>query len=156
MADLDFVASMLSHREVMSFFPKRYSREESAEWIRRQRERYATHGYGYWLAVDRETGDPVGQAGVVPAVVEGVEEPSLGYIVHRPFWRRGYATEAAAASRDWVFDVLGVQRVTTLIRPENLASLGVARKIGMRLERRTIFADYEHFVFSLSSSTRPE
>jgi ribosomal-protein-alanine N-acetyltransferase len=146
--DLDFVAAMLAHREVMQFFPKCYTREESGEWILRQRERYRKDGYGYWLAVDKRSGEPVGQAGVMQAEVEGVASPSLGYIMHRPYWRRGFASEAAAAARDWVFETLDRRRVITLIRPENLPSLGVARKIGMQIERRTIFGGYEHFVLS--------
>lgn len=152
--DLDFVATMLADAQVMRFFPKRYTREESREWISRQRQRYVADGYGYWLALDRTLDLPVGQAGVMQATVEGVTEPSLGYIFHRPFWRQGLASEAAAACRDWVLDSLGAPRVTTLVRPENLPSLGVARKIGMRHEKRTIFGGYEHFVLYASVSTR--
>lgn len=152
--DLDFVAAMLGHPEVMRFFPKCLTREESELWIRRQRDRYARDGHGYWLAIERESGEPVGQAGVMWADVEGVPELSLGYIVHRTFWRRGFATEAAAASRDYVFDRLRSARAITLIRPENLPSLHVARRIGMQIERRTIFARYEHFVLSMSAGDR--
>jgi RimJ/RimL family protein N-acetyltransferase len=154
MSDLDFVEAMLSHPEVMQFFPRSLSRDESAEWIRRQQSRYAVEGHGYWLALDREAGEPVGQAGVMRAEVEGIVEPALGYIVHRPFWRRGYGAEAAAACRDHVFDTLGGSRVITLVRPENLPSLGVARKIGMTIERRTIYARYEHFVLSMTPADR--
>jgi len=153
-ADLDFVERMLADPEVMHFFPKCLTREESEQWIKRQQARYAADGHGYWLALDKSSGDPVGQAGVVNAMVEGVEQPTLGYIVDRLHWRRGYATEAAAACRDYVFDTLRRSRVITLVRPENLPSLGVAKKIGLRIERRTVFARYEHFVLSMSEPDR--
>jgi RimJ/RimL family protein N-acetyltransferase len=153
-SDLGFVGLMLSHREVMHFFPKCLTREESEEWIRRQRARYVEDGHGYWLALDKTSGDPVGQAGVVQVKVEGIEETSLGYIIDRRFWRRGYATEAATGCRDYVFDTLSRSRVITLVRPENLPSLAVARKIGLQIERRTIFARYEHFVLSMSKTDR--
>jgi RimJ/RimL family protein N-acetyltransferase len=154
LSDLDFVETMFSHPEVMQFFPRCFSRDESTEWIRRQQSRYAVEGHGYWLALDRASGEPVAQAGVMRAGVEGIVEPALGYIVHRPFWRRGYAAEAAAACRDHVFDTLGGSRVITLVRPENLPSLAVARKIGMTIERRTIYARYEHFVLSMTRADR--
>jgi RimJ/RimL family protein N-acetyltransferase len=154
MSDLDFVEAMLAHPEVMHFFPRCLSRSESEAWIRRQQRRYERDGHGYWLAVGRKSREPVGQAGIVRTDVEGVEESALGYLVHRPFWRRGYAAEAAAACRDHAFDTLGTSRVVTLIRPENLPSLGVARKIGMRIERRTIYARYEHFVLSMWRADR--
>ena len=149
-SDLDCVTGMLSDPEAMHFFGTVYTREQSVTWIARQQERYAIDGYGYWLAIERDTGEPVGQMGVVQAEVDGVSEPSLGYIVQRAHWRRGLASEAAASCRDWVFDRQPVSRVITLVRPENLPSLAVARRIGLEIERRTIFARYEHFVLSMS------
>src|ERR671917_591908 len=93
--DLDFVAALLADPEVMRYWPRPYTREEAEAWVRRQRERYARDRHGYWLAVEKATGQPVGQAGLLTVEVEGVEEPALGYIIHRPFWRRGFAVEAA-------------------------------------------------------------
>ncbi len=63
--DLDFVAQMLAHPEVMRFYPKCYSRAESTEWIERQLKRYKQDGHGLWLAVERRTQQPVGQVGLV-------------------------------------------------------------------------------------------
>jgi len=150
LGDLDFVAQILAHPEVMRFWPKCYDRQEAADWIRRQQERYARDGVGYWLAVNRESGQPVGQAGLLALQVDGAQEMGLGYIVHRPFWRMGYATEAAAASMDYAFSTLGRRRVIALVRPENVPSQGVARKLGMSLEKSTHHADYEHLVFATS------
>ncbi len=110
LADLDFVAAMLAHPEVMRYWPRCYSREEAEDWVRWQQERYARHGHGYWLAIEKATGQPVGQAGLLTLVIDGVQEAALGYIVHRPFWRRGFAVEAAAASRDYAFETLGKRR----------------------------------------------
>ncbi len=42
-------------------------------------------------------------------------------------------------------------REMSLIRPENLPSQGVARRIGMVPERRAMHANLEHVVFALSS-----
>jgi RimJ/RimL family protein N-acetyltransferase len=146
--DLDFVAEMLAHPEVMRYYPKCLSREESHEWIERQLARYAWRGHSLWLATERGSGDPIGQIGLIPQIVDGAEEPEIGYLVHYPYWRRGYASEAAAAVRDYAFRTLGKPYVISLIRPENVPSQGVARKIGMSPSRRTTFHGYEHIVFS--------
>jgi RimJ/RimL family protein N-acetyltransferase len=146
--DLDFIAGMLSHPEVMRFYPKLYSREEAVQWIERQLGQYDRHGHGLWLAEDRVTGEPCGQVGMMIQEVDGVEEPEIGYLIHRPFWRQGLASEAAATVRDWAFGILGLPRVISLIRPENLPSQGVAGKIGMIPEKKTMFRDLEHIVFS--------
>ncbi len=149
-ADLDFVAAMLANPEVMRFYPKCYSRQEAEAWVRRQIERYAKHGHGLWLVRDRRTGDPVGQVGLTVQEVDGVEEPEVGYLIHRPFWRRGFATEAATATRDYAFDRLGKRRVISLVRPENVPSQGVAKKLGMTVEKRAIHAGLAHLVFAQS------
>ena len=149
LGDLDFVAAMLGHPEVMRFYPSVYSRDEARAWIERQRDRYARDGHGLWLAEDRATGEPVGQVGLLTQLVDGVEEPEIGYPIHHPFWRRGLASEAALGVRTWAFETLGHPRVISLIRPENLPSQGVARKLGMTPEKRAQLHELEHVVFSV-------
>lgn len=153
--DLDFVAAMRSHPKVMGFYPKLYSREESAEWIERQLDRYARHGHGLWLVEDRLTGEPRGAVGLVIQEIDGAEEPEIGYMIHHPYWRLGLASEAALATRDWAFGTRGLSRVISLIRPENLPSQGVARKLGMTPGRRVLFYGFEHIVFEVETSRRP-
>jgi ribosomal-protein-alanine N-acetyltransferase len=147
-ADLDFIASLLDHPEVMRFYPKRYTREEARGWVERQLDRYAKDGIGFWLVIEKATGEPVGQVGLLRRELDGATETEIGYLIHRPFWRRGFASEAAIGCRDHAFEVLELERVISLIRPINLPSQGVARKMGMTLERKTTHADLEHFVFA--------
>ena len=146
--DLDFVAELLAHPEVMHFWPKTYTRVEAEEWIRRHAERYARDGYGYWLALDKISGQPIGQAGLLAQQVDGVAEIGIGYMIHRPFWRQGYATEAAAHCRDYAFGTLGKERLIVLVRPENVVSVKVAGKIGFTRERETNYAGFVHTVFA--------
>ncbi len=153
--DLDFVSEMLAHPEVMHFWPQPYTRDEAADWIRRQQERYARDGFGYWLAVDKASGQPVGQAGLLRQELDGTVETGIGYILHRPFWGRGYATETAAACRDHAFCKLGKERVTATIRPENLASRRVAERIGLELERMTTWAGLPHLLYAATRCPQP-
>jgi RimJ/RimL family protein N-acetyltransferase len=151
LADLDFVAAMLADPEVMRYYPKCYSREEAQTWIERQMKRYARHGHGLWLVLDKAADQPVGQVGLLIQQVRGVEEKEVAYLIHRPFWRRGFATEAALACRDYAFRVLGRDRVIALIRPENVPSQAVAQRLGMQPEPdRVCHSGFEHIVFSVS------
>jgi RimJ/RimL family protein N-acetyltransferase len=151
-ADLDFVAAMLADPEVMRYYPKCYSREEAEGWIQRNLDRYARYGFGRWMVLDRASGEPRGQVGLTMQDVEGVEEPEVGYLIHRPFWRQGLATEAATATRDYAFTQLGKPYVISLIRPENVPSQGVALKLGMKLRPNSVqHGGFEHLVFSISS-----
>lgn len=150
-ADLDFVAAMLADAEVMRYYPRCYSREEAAVWIERQSKRYARHGHGLWLVLDKADGRPVGQVGLLIQNLRGVEEKEVAYLIHRPFWRRGFATESASACRDYAFQTLGRERVFALIRPENEPSQAVAVKLGMTPEPQQIeHSGFAHLVFSIS------
>ena len=146
--DLDFVALMLADPEVMRYWPRCQTREEAEGWIRRQLDRYAQHGCGYWLALAKDSGAPVGQLGVLPNRPPGVPELDIGYIIHRPFWRKGYATEGSVACRDHAFYALDQPSVVCTIRPENKPSQGVAVRAGFTLDgRRTEIAGLDHLVF---------
>jgi RimJ/RimL family protein N-acetyltransferase len=149
--DLDFIAAMMADPEVMRFYPKCYSRDEAQSWIERSMKRYTQHGHSLWLVSEKATGQPVGQVGLIMQNVRGEDETEVGYLIHRPFWRRGYATEAALACRDHAFNALGRSQVISLIRPENVPSQGVAEKLGMQPElERAQHGGFEHLVFSVS------
>lgn len=149
--DLDFVAAMLADPQVMRFYPRCYSREEAQAWIRRQMDRYARDGHGLWLVLSRSDGEPVGQVGLVRQQVGGADEIEVGYLIHHPFWRRGFAAEAAAAARDYALGVLGRPRVISLIRPENTPSQAVARRLGMQPRAGLVpHGGFDHLVFSVS------
>jgi len=147
--DLDFLAMMLADPEVMRYYPKCYTRDEAAAWVQRQMDRYARYGHGLWLVKEKATGQPVGQVGLVIQNVRGVDEKEVGYLIHRPFWRCGFATEAALACRDYALTGLGSHRVISLIRPENVPSQGVARKIGLQPEPGLVqHGGFVHIIFS--------
>ena len=149
LGDLDFVAGMLADSRVMRFYPKTYSRGESEGWVRRQMDRYRDDGFGLWLAVEKASGAPVGQVGLIRQHVDQAFEDEIGYLLAVPYWGRGFATEAAAATRDYAFHSGERKRVISLIRPENLPSQSVATRVGLRVARRTTFGGLEHLVFSL-------
>jgi [ribosomal protein S5]-alanine N-acetyltransferase len=148
-ADLDFVAEMLADPQVMRYYPKCYGRDEAAEWLERQRARYGRDGHALWLVEDRADGTPIGQIGLVMQAIGGAPVPEVGYLVHRPYWRRGYAAEAARSVRDHAFTVFGYARVVSLIRPENAPSQGVARTLGMQPTAQTLHAGFVTDVWSV-------
>lgn len=150
LADLDFIATLLDDPQVMRFYPQRYSRDEAIEWIERQMGRYEDYGHGLWLVEKRSDGQPIGQVGLSMQRVDDVAEPEIGYMIHRPFWRQGYASEAAAGVRDWALDTRGLRRVVSLILPANIPSQRVALKIGMKPEKMAPHAGNPHLVFALN------
>jgi RimJ/RimL family protein N-acetyltransferase len=57
-------------------------------------------------------------------------QPELGWALIRAHWGRGYATEAAAAIREWAHRRRSLDRLVSLISPDNARSQGVARRLG--------------------------
>lgn len=149
--DLDFMASMLADPEVMRFYPKCLNRDEAREWLEKVLRKYQEDGHSFWLALKKDSGEPIGQVGLLKQRVREVHETEVGYMLHRPFWRRGYGTEAAWGVRDLGFRTKKIPRVVSLIRPENKPSLGVARKLGYEAEREMVtHAGFDHLVYSMS------
>jgi ribosomal-protein-alanine N-acetyltransferase len=148
-ADFDFIAEMVGDPEVMHHYPSTYDREQARQWLERQRTRYAEHGHGLWLAVLRATGQPVGQVGLLRQEVDGVFETEIGYLLHTPFWHQGLATEAARGVRHYAFTALDRSRVISLIRPANMPSQAVARRLGMTQEKEATMWGRTHLVFAL-------
>lgn len=147
--DIDFIAEMMAHPEVNFFYERRFTREESEIWLERQIERYRRDGTGLWLVLNRSTGHPIGQVGLAMQDVDGSRLPEIGWLLHRPYWGQGYATEAGVAVRDSALNDWGHSRLISLIRPVNLASQRVARRLGMTDQRRVQFHGFEHCVFEL-------
>ena len=149
--DFDFLLGMMSDPEVMRYYPRPYGEKEVRDFINRMRTRYREDGCGLWLLVDRERGEPLGRVGLLRQTVNGASEFEIGYMVHRPFWRRGLATEAALAVREYAFTERKLPRVVSLIRPENIASIGVARKLGMTPVGACEHAGLPHQVFAVDA-----
>jgi [ribosomal protein S5]-alanine N-acetyltransferase len=149
--DAEFLLQMMSDPLVMRFYPKPADAKDVRDLINRMRAHYRDDGCGLWLVVDRESGEPLGRVGLLRQDVNGADEFEVGYMIHRPFWRRGLATEAATAVRDYAFRERGLKRVVSLIRPDNLPSQGVARRLGMEIVGSWDHVGLPHHVFAVES-----
>ena len=129
--DFSELCKMLQNIEVMYAWEHAFNEEEVFDWMKKRMEAYDRVGYDYFLAVDKQTGEVVGQIGLLDEVIENIHYAGLGYILKKEFWNKGYATEGAKAMLDYAFYILGKDEVITTIRPENTASCKVARRIGM-------------------------
>lgn len=135
--DLDNMAALLGNHEVMRHYPHPYGRDETLAWIEWNQRLYREEGFGLWLVTLLATGEFVGDCGLTPQVVDGTIDIEVGYHVRADLQGHGYATEAAAACRDYARDVLGLKRLVAIIVPDNAPSRRVAEKIGLTLERAT-------------------
>jgi RimJ/RimL family protein N-acetyltransferase len=136
--DLDDYAAMCADAEVMRFVGDGGPLAREAAW--RQMALFAGHwplrGFGTWAVEERTSGRLVGRVGYLqPEGWPGVE---LGWLLARPAWGRGLATEAcrAALAQRAAF---GIGRLISLVRPGNLRSAALAQRLGARLARTVDF-----------------
>jgi RimJ/RimL family protein N-acetyltransferase len=116
---------------------------------------WAVQGFAMFSVIEKSSGRWVGRVG--PWYPDGWPGTEIGWGIVSDCWGRGYATEAALAAIDWVFDVLGWREVIHLIDVDNAASQAVARKLGSRKWRRArLPAPYDSALVDIWGQTREE
>ena len=115
--------------------------DETRAMIEGGMDGWRTDGLGPFIletAIDRRM---VGQAGLMifdtrdwtPSTWTSAgshAQPELGWALIRAHWGFGYATEAAAAIRDWAYESRSIDLLVSLISPNNVRSQRVAERLG--------------------------
>jgi ribosomal-protein-alanine N-acetyltransferase len=109
--------------------PHPYPEGAAVEWIARH-DRDFTENRIHHFALDAD-GELVGAMGLV---MKGDGIAEIGYWIGVPYWKRGYATEAAAAVVRYGFEECGMQRIFACHFSRNPASGRVLQKLGMQQE----------------------
>lgn len=105
-----------------------WSLAKAAERIAIWQAEFADHGLGKQRLTRKVDGAFIGRAGF-SVTSEG--PPELGYSLARAHWGEGYASEIAAALRDWFFAARPDPSFIGFAHRDNLASRRVLEKIGM-------------------------
>jgi RimJ/RimL family protein N-acetyltransferase len=134
--DLDAWAAILGDPETAMYIGGVRSREEAWRSIAVYLGHWALRGYGQWAVERRLDGRLVGRAGLW--YPEGWPELEVGWTLDRSVWGEGFATEAGQAAMDWGFAELGLERIASVIAPENARSRAVAVRLGMDLDYETV------------------
>lgn len=156
-SDFAIIARMMRDGGVVRVWEHHFTDQDVRDWIDRRRTGCRENGIDYLLAVDKQTNEPVGQIGLLKETIEGEEVWAIGYILLAEYRGKGYATEGAKAMADYAFALLGAKRIVCDIRPMNVASIAVAKRIGM-VKTGSFVKNYrgkrmEHLIFELR---RPE
>jgi [ribosomal protein S5]-alanine N-acetyltransferase len=94
---------------------------------------YEKNGFGLWMIVLKETNEPMGMCGLIRR--DTLEDVDIGYALLPKFWSKGYAVEAAQATKDYAKHVVGLKRIVAIVDPANEGSIRVLEKIGLRYEK---------------------
>jgi len=147
-SDLDAYAAMRGNPEVVRYLGtgRTSTRVEVWRMMAAFLGQWALRGYGVWACdKNRRRCFYRQRRHFPPARLAGTGDHLS---LDRPFWRQGFATEAASAARNWLFEHFPLPRVASFIRPDNHASKRVAKRLGAVYERTSEWrgSTYEHWV----------
>lgn len=109
------------------------------------------HGFGFFVVVDRATGQPVGRVGLIKH--SNWPDIELAWHLFEGAEGKGFATEAAMTVQRWAKEALGLTQLHSYIDTGNTRSQAVAKRLGAETDgtRAAHEPDAEVWVHSLSS-----
>jgi RimJ/RimL family protein N-acetyltransferase len=129
LADFDAFAKILGDADVMRHLGgEALARNDAWRNVATNLGHWALRGYGAWCVERKVDGAVMGRVGLMNP--EGWPALEVGWTLGKPYWGKGYATEAATASMAYGFATQNVDRLISLIDPENKASQNVAMRLG--------------------------
>ena len=155
-SDWEMALETFMDPEVMKFVADVGSEKALAEEMKAAIRRGAGGRIGVWCVLQRETGEKLGTAILLPLPIEEDDtdwsllqedqypdaEIEVGYILKRSAWGNGYATEACRRLVQFAFEETELEEIVAVTDPRNAASQKVLKKCGLRDEGlRRAYAD---------------
>ncbi|MCZ2720664.1 GNAT family N-acetyltransferase [Marinomonas sp. 15G1-11] len=140
--DLEPFAEMTADSLVMEHFPSTLTRSESDELVCKLRHHIDQRGWGFWAVERKDTHAFIGFVGIIyqAAAMPNAPFVEIGWRISSNHWRKGYALEAAQASLKFAFETLAADSVYAITNLNNLPSIGVMKKLGMKNQDQ----DFDH------------
>ena len=136
--DLPLARGLWGDPEVARFLGGPFTEEQIRQRLERHMALLRDYNVQYWPIFLLETGDHVGCGGLQPyRMDEGIYE--LGFHLHRAYWGRGMAEEAARAVIRFAFESLELKTLFAGHHPENAASRRVLEKLGFQYAGEDVY-----------------
>lgn len=110
---------------------------------------YQRNGYGRWAVINKSTNQFLGWCGL--KYDEDLDETDIGFRFFECFWNLGFATESAKACLDYGFNELHLKTIVGRAMKENMASIKVLEKIGLKFEKAFDFDGQEGVVYKIEN-----
>jgi RimJ/RimL family protein N-acetyltransferase len=134
---------------VLEYFPSSAppDLERVQKLVQRQIDHWSEYNYGWWAVEPRAEGELIGWSGL--QYLPETDETEIGYLLSKPYWGKGLATESAIAGLEYGFNSLGIDQIIGIVHPENYASQKVLEKIGLKFQERTQYFGMDCFKYSV-------
>jgi [ribosomal protein S5]-alanine N-acetyltransferase len=135
-ADDTFIVSLLNDEAFLRFIGDRGVRTPAGARVYIRQGPVASYrrfGHGLLLVVLRDTQTPIGICGLLKR--DTLQDVDVGFAFLPDYRGQGYGFESAAAVMEDGRASLGLGRIVAITDPENVASIRLLEKLGMRFER---------------------
>lgn len=134
--DLQAMLLIYNDKNTMRYIPNANHSWNKYELEKKYLHHSAHYPYGYGLFVieEKQSGQVIGEAGLFNSF-DNVNNLELGYIIDRQFWRQGFGFEVCTALVNHAFTKLQCTQVRARMYDTNLASIYLAQKCKMQLEK---------------------
>jgi RimJ/RimL family protein N-acetyltransferase len=153
-SDVAAFAKLNGDPEVMRYFPRTYDFEETKSRIAAWSEAFETRGYAPWAVEIPDLSPCIGFVG--PALIGQPQwlagKLEMAWRLDRPFWGKGYATEAARAALRDAFERLQPPEIIAYTAAINLPSRRVIEKLGMTED---VASAFDHPALEANEALRP-
>lgn len=131
--NFDTAYQLLSDPDIMRYVGRGpRTHEETRTGLEKMIEHRKKHGFSFGDVYEKETGLYVGRAGMIYLELNDTQpEIEVGYMLHKQYWKKGYATELAKAFIQWGFNHFSLEKIVAVINPKNDASRRVLERCGM-------------------------
>ena len=153
--DLDDFASICSDPEVMQHIGEGnpLSKEEAGPHLSGYIKYWEKHGFGRFALTHKEHGELIGYCGFrlfnYPGLRLFDDTPEIVFMLKRTSWGMGLAAEAARACLRYGFEQLKFPLIVAITMSENIASLRVLERIGMKYKTDTRYMEFDCKVYKL-------
>lgn len=149
--DVDALYRIFSNPAVTKFIGdgQPASREETAIALDSIIRHWTRHGFGRWAIIDRESGELIGCGGLRSLF----GTPELVYLFAEEAWGRGLATEVGREILKYGFEARGFDHIVAITKPDNVASIHVMQKLGMRFEMDATYYGFEVVQYVIDGKT---
>lgn len=150
--DASELSLITSDVEVMKFMGGGVplSEDETRGHLVRIIEGHKNRGFGKWAVIHKELNKLIGYCGFAfgnPQI--GVE---IAYLLARPYWGQGLASEAAGACLRYGFEVLRLDSIGGVTLYGNNKSRRVLERLGMDYVSRAIYHGYDCVHYAIARS----
>lgn len=131
-SDIKELSRMYADEDVMRYIGRGVplNNEQTLRMIEHWKHSGDDSGYTIWAVIDKVNNNLIGHCGF--QFLKIINEVEIAYLLDKPHWGKGFASEISKAVLDYGFKNFGFRKIAAIVYPENKPSIRVIEKMNMK------------------------